>query len=64
MKAAVNEGLSPAGGPGSENPSRVGTPIHGHPAHPTNGDIGVATSAESTQVTQRLILNFAPRGKL
>ena len=36
--AAINEGLSPGGGPGSENGSHLGTPVHGHP-HPTNGDL-------------------------
>ena len=51
MKAAgaINEGLSPGGGPGSENGSHPGTPIHGH-AHPTNGDVGVPAAPEATQV--------------
>jgi hypothetical protein len=54
MKAAgavINEALSPGGGPGSENPSHVGTPTHGGAAHLhlNNGDLGVS-AAESTEV--------------
>ena len=47
--AAINEGLSPGGGPGSENGSHLGTPVHGHP-HPTNGDLVIPAAAEPSQI--------------